>query len=1388
MKQHRNHFLWSLLLYFTILTPITYAQGGDSPPPSGLEPTLRFAHLTTADGLANAHVEVIFQDSRGFMWFGTRDGLSRYDGYHFTTYRHNPDNPNSLRGTTIADIIEDDQGYLWIAGGGGVTIFDPRLERFTPLPLDRPRPIITLFKAGNGLIWLGAPRDELLSVDPATQQITSYQLLDDTPNDIPYRIWDIIEDRTGHLWLAAGSALFKFNPQNGQFTRYAPPDAPGEIRALYEDEAGYIWFDGLTLHKLDPATETIATYTSPLGPVPIVHTRVDSNRQMWVATLVGLFRFDLQTEQFTGHFTHSPSDPNSLSSDRTFSLFEDQAGLIWIGTDNAGLNLLNPRQSQFAYYRHDPDNPDSLAAARITGLVGDESGQIWLGADTILDRFDPATGQIDHYSPTSPIGPGPIGISALYQDQAGQVWFGLTNQLFRFNPNTAQFTPYDLPGGLGGPPNPITAIYQDETGLLWVGRERGGFFLFDPRTEAFQPGDIGLDNIQVIYPDSTGGLWLAYTEELSHFDPQTQQLDKYQGPHGQVNALYQDPAGQVWVAANDGLYRFESTTASFTRYTDQDGLPSSRVMAILPDQAGNLWLSTSQGLSRFKPQIGVFRNYDVSDGLQGNEFIVGAAWQAPDGRMYFGGEQGLTAFYPDQIEDNPYQPPVVLTEARLFNELLTIGEDSLLPQALDYTEQLTFDYNQNIISFEFAALSYAAPHKNRYRYMLAGFEDEWNEVGSDRRFATYTTLPAGDYVFRVQGSNDSGLWSEQEVALSITILSPWWETAWFRALGLVVLAGLVYGGYRWRVQAVEQRNLQLEQQVAERTQELAQAKEAAEEARYAAEAANRAKSTFLANMSHELRTPLNAIIGFTQIIARRNTLPPEQQEHLGIINRSGEHLLALINQVLELSKIEAGRMVLNETVFDLHQMLTDLEGMFRLRADDKRIRLVFERSSGVPHTIRTDEVKLRQVLINLLNNALKFTQEGSVTLRVGVRRQGLGNRNQESGIRSQESGIREEERANEVVQGIEGLAKGAEFGGRNVSGDKDVSSSRTIPNSQPLIPIFFSVSDTGPGIAPEEMTSLFEAFVQTETGRQAQEGTGLGLPISRKFVRLLGGDDIRVESPAQLPAGDKGGPGATFVFEVRVEVVNPAKMDNEQYTRELISEIDVRVVGLAPNQPRYRLLIVDDEPINRQLLRELLMPLGFDLREAENGQQAIEIWQEFQPHLIWMDMRMPVLNGYEAIKIIKSALKTPPKARKRNLELKTVIIALTASSFEEEKADILAAGCDDFLRKPFREAELFQMMSQHIGVQFIYESPSDLPATSEMDEKTLTPEMMATLPGDQLTRLAEAIELSDVVWANRIINDIRPSQPELAGRLSRLVNNFEYGAILAAIKQVTSPK
>ncbi|AKG20574.1 ATP-binding protein [Calothrix sp. 336/3] len=494
-------------------------------------------------------------------------------------------------------------------------------------------------------------------------------------------------------------------------------------------------------------------------------------------------------------------------------------------------------------------------------------------------------------------------------------------------------------------------------------------------------------------------------------------------------------------------------------------------------------------------------------------------------------------------------------------------------------------------------------------------------------------------------------------------------------------------------QKLEEYSQTLEQKVKERTAELEQAK-------LIADAANQAKSTFIANMSHELRSPLNAILGFAQIMTRSQTLGREHQENVGIIYRSGEHLLTLINNVLDLSKIEAGKTTLNPKNFDIHRLLDDIHDMFQIKAEEKNLQLIMEYEPDVPQYIRTDEVKLRQVLINLINNALKFTQSGGVSIRVSYQKNALTNE------------------------------------------DTDT--------------INFEVEDSGAGIAPEELGELFEAFSQTTTGKQAQEGTGLGLPISKQFVSLMGGD-IQVKSQIEK--------GTTFFFDIQVTRVNANEIDTRKPTH--------RVIALAPNQPTYRLLIVDDKPLNRQLLIKLLSPLGFQLQEANNGQEAINIWDRWEPHLIWMDMRMPVIDGYEATQKIKGT--TQGKA--------TVIIALTASVLEEQKAVVLSAGCDDFLRKPFREEEIFQAMHKHLGVNFIYEDLTLIETTETPTKDILTVEAIAQLPPQLLEQLQEAIITSNLDLIAQVIEQGTIYNAPLSHAIETCLHNFEYEKVLHLIAE-----
>jgi ligand-binding sensor domain-containing protein/signal transduction histidine kinase len=817
---------------------------------------LKFTHLTTNDGLSQGYVTAILQDRRGFMWFATRDGLNRYDGNTFVVYKNNPNDPTSLSSNFIQALMEDDHGDLWIATNTGVNRFDPATERCTRYLHDVKDAdgigsayVTSIARDSGGYLWFGTVDSGVDRFDPRSGRFTHYR--NDSNRKFVGRITKVIAGKQGEIWFVGERGLFHLNPQTGEITR--PPAIPHGLTAesVYEDEAGNLWMLAdspiVGLVKYDPKAERAAEY--PLNPAVPASTAyggstngnliADGQNGLWVPSGLGLSYFDRRTEKFTYRLEHDETDPDSLDSNAILSVYQDRGGVLWVGTENAGLNSLNFQQEHFGLYRHRPGDPNSLSGGRVKAIYAEPNGVVWVGFfPRALDRLDRKTGKITHYVPNSAdenaLGEG-ANVGDIYKDAAGYLWVaGGGSGLDRFDERTGRFKHYrhkpDDPHSLIS--DNVLGIYGDRNGQMWVAQQYG-ISRYDPPMDGFtnyQPdpnNPASLANwADVIYQDRSGTLWLGtFGGALIRFDDKGKGFESYTpDPHdprklngGGINTIHEDQTGTFWVGTFDGMYRFDRQNGNFTRYTENQGLPSSTIRCIREDGIGRLWLSTQKGLSQFDPRRGTFRNYDVSDGLESNEFSTGC-FQSSDGEMFFGGSNGFNAFFPENVRENVYVPAIAITSFTIFNKPVPIGEKSVLKKAIPYVDSLTLSYRDSIFSFEFAALSYANSQKNRYRYKLERFDRGWNEVSSKQRLATYTNLDPGNYVFRVQASNSDGVWNEKGVSLRIIITPPWWSTSWFRALCAALFMALLWAAYQLRVRQLHyQFEMTLEARVGERT-------------------------------------------------------------------------------------------------------------------------------------------------------------------------------------------------------------------------------------------------------------------------------------------------------------------------------------------------------------------------------------------------------------------------------------------------------------------------------------------------------------------------------------------------------------------------------------------
>ena len=848
--------LWGeVLLFFLLLPGVSFAASGKSSgtPPVRILPVvdatdIRFTHVTSSEGQPHSRIANIVQDDTGFLWLTTQDGAQRFDGYHFREFRHDPNDPNSISGSDSLTLFKDHSGKLWISTDQGIDRFDPVTEKFTKFKSEPNSPvnfngvIFDVNQSRDGTIWLISEYG-LIRLNPDTGTAIEFHNRPGDPTSLSSdHVRGTFEERDGTFWVATTEGLDVLNRQTGKVTKHIPypPDfpRPGTFNpylwvSLCQDHQDVLWITlsyGYGLASLDRKHDRLQFYSlNGAGTDNDLQSGAramyeDEDGTLWIGTTAGgLLKLGRDRTRFR-RYRNDPGDPDSLSSDQINSLFEDRERNMWVGTTGGWVNRFSLRPLPFRRYKHAAGNPNSLDSNYASAVFQDSRGMIWVGSMRVLTEIDPRTGRYTFFRKAG--GPGNLSstwIISITEDRAGYLWFGtIGGGLNRYDPKSGKFKAFEHdpkdPQSLSH--NTVLTLHVDHSGILWAGTE-DGLDAFDVKTKTFRtykPAISGNLRYRAITDDPAGGLWLGtlYTG-VQHLDPSTGHFRVYMHSSepgslsdNQVNAVCVDRSGVLWVGTTTGLNRFDPATQRFQLYDVRDGLPNSNIALIVEDNGGELWLGTNNGLSRFDPRTHSVRNYSVSDGILGNEFYnYASSYKSSTGEIFLNNYAGVISFFPKDVVDNPYVPPVVLTDFQLFSKPVPIGGRSPLQESISFTKSLVLNHSQSIFSFEFAALSYANPDRNRYRYMLEGLETKWNETDASRRFVTYTTLPPGDYVFRVQGSNNRGVWNLAGAEVKIHILPPWWRTWWFRSASVGFIVAMAWFIYFVRVRDVKRRNIEL---------------------------------------------------------------------------------------------------------------------------------------------------------------------------------------------------------------------------------------------------------------------------------------------------------------------------------------------------------------------------------------------------------------------------------------------------------------------------------------------------------------------------------------------------------------------------------------------------
>ena len=952
---------------------------------------LRFEHLTVNQGLANNVVYAMLQDSRGYMWFATDNGLNKYDGYTLTTYKKTPGDTTSLRGNSVIQLMEDKEGDIWIGMmGQGISKFNRHTETFTCYGPDLPTlsqgTIHSLSEDQDGDLWVCNRGPELRRFDKQTGQYSRFNyagLLASTSGNSQSKmpiINNIYRDKEGTIWICSEKGLHQMHlksagkgkPSHISFTTYQHDAANSNslshdwVWEIFEDHAGMFWVSTHNgLNRFDRKTGRFTLYQENLVPSPslntsnsgnIEHFAEDQQGNLWMGTYKGLVRLNPERTQFT-YVRHDPAEPSSLKGDLVRDILVDRSGLLWISIWGDGIDRANPGQQPFQHYRPLLNRLNSLSNKYVYALLVDKSGTVWVGTNDGLNRMNKRTGEFTHYrhDPRNSKSLPNNKVEALLEDRDGNLWVSCRGELALFNRQSGAFTrcSRDSLGypGLGGNKD-IFTLYQDNQGLLWLGTSNG-VKSFNPSTRnvVHYPHDPhnpkGISDYWALsfLEDNRGNLWIGTgsvalnrldrkTGRFTHFRPDSHKQGSITSDN--VPCIFQDSKGNLWFGTyGGGLCRFDYSTESFEAFTQANGLSDNSILSIEEDKQGNLWLATAKGLSRFSFATRSFSNFDVSDGLQISRFGR-ARCKGQDGVLYFGGDNGFNAFNPKHISINRHVPPIVITQVKLFDKPMS-GKGEV--------QKIEFNHDENFFSFEFAALNYTNPSRNRYAYQLVGLEKKWVYSGS-RRYASYTNLNPGNYVFRVKGSNNDGVWNEKGTSIEVIIHPPWWKTIWFRLLaatGLVLCVGVSLSLYT-KGKLTRQRN------------ELKRVLQAQEEER----------QRLAADLHDDLGATLSAIKRQIETASKHNT---ELTQPIGLMKRAIRDLRDISHNLMPPDFVQLG---LSEAIQETVRRVDAGSGL----------QIQFITHGQARRLDNEAELTIYRIATELISNAVKHAKASKVTIQL----------------------------------------------------------------------------------------------------------------------------------------------------------------------------------------------------------------------------------------------------------------------------------------------------------------------------------------------------------------------------------------------------------------------